>query len=149
MEDIKISKLEFMNFLTQGYPLELNKLEEEEFYSAFTYYVNSDENNFVAELVGDGVLIHAGMRTEICKLKYDGEKLLILTSFNEQSEDYSPEFTDSECRMILARACQGIIMFSKTYAIATGKVGELKDEKNIDKYIGDNSKYKPWPVRGA
>ena len=111
MDQITISKFEFMEFVTKGFPIELNRFEEEEFYSAFTFYVNQDKNNFVAELIDDGVLIHAGMKTEICKLKYNGKKLLILTAFSEDSNGFSSEFTDDECRVILASACQGIIIF--------------------------------------
>lgn len=148
MDQITISKFEFMEFVTKGFPIELNKFEEEELYSAFTFYVNQDENNFVAELVDDGVLIHAGMKTEICKLKYDGDKLLILTAFNEESDGFSPEFTDEECRVILASACQGIIIFCKTYAFATEKIKNKIEKDPLEKFIGDNSKFKPWPVKG-
>ncbi len=151
MDKVTISKFEFLEFVTNGFPIELSKFEEEEFYSAFTYFVNQEENNFVAELVSDGVLIHAGMRTEICKLKYEDSKIVILTSFNENSDGFSPEFTDGECKVILASACQGIILFSKTYAIATEKIqnSDVKDLDPLDKFIDDNYKYKPWPVKGA
>ena len=149
MDKITITKFEFMEFVTKGFPIDLNKLEEEEFFSAFTFYVNQDDNNFVAELTKDGVLIHAGMRTEICKVEYDGDKIVILTTFNENTEGFSPEFTDKECRVILASACQGIIIFSKTYAFAVQKIDDRIEKDEYEKIIGDNSKYKPWPVKGA
>ena len=144
MDTITISKLEFVQFVTEGFPIFLEDHEVNEFYSALNYYVNSDENSFVADQSEEGVGIHAGMKTEICKVSYKDGKIMILTSFTEDTEYYSSEFTTAEVRAILAQACHGIIIFIKTYAIATGKMDNESVGINIEKYIGDNSKFKPW-----
>ena len=145
MDTITISKNEFIQFITEGFPLELSSQEKEEFYSAFTFYVNSDDNDFVADLTDSGVTVHAGMRTEICKVTYKDNKIVILTAFEEGDENFSTEFSALECRTILAQACHGIVTFTKTYAIATGKLVNNAPNINIDKLVGDNSNlYKPW-----
>jgi len=147
MEDtISITKSEFIEFVTTGFPIDLTSLEKQEFYTAFEYYVNTDDNSFMAEQDLDGVRVYAGLSTEICFVKYDDEKILILTAFDEGDEDYSPEFSATECKTILAQACQGIIMFTKTYAIATGKFKIERNETEIstEKLLGDNDKYNPW-----
>ena len=145
MNTITISKNEFIQFITEGYPLELSDQEKQEFYSAFTFYVNSEDNNFVADLTEEGVFVHAGMKTEMCQVKYEDGKIIILTAFNEGDEDFSSEFSAIECRTILAQACHGIVTFTKTYAIATGKLTNSSSNIAFEKLIGDNSNsYKPW-----
>ena len=144
MDTITISKLEFVQFVTEGFPIVLEDHEVNEFYSALNYYVNSDDNNFVADQNEEGVTIHAGMKTEICQVVYKNGKISILTAFTEDTEYYSSEFSVEEVRTILAQACHGIIIFIKTYAIATGKVDNESSGIDIEKYIGDNSKFKPW-----
>ena len=148
MDTITISKLEFVQFVTDGYPIFLKDHEINEFYSALNYYVNSDDNAFVADQNEEGVTIHAGMKTEICQVVYADDKIKILTAFTEDSEYYSSEFSTNEVRTILAQACHGIVIFTKTYAIATGKVDNDSTGIDIDKYIGDNSKFKPWIMWG-
>lgn len=145
MDTITISKNEFIQFITEGFPLVLNDQEKEEFYSAFNFYVNSDDNDFVADLTDEGVFIHAGMKTEMCQVKYSDGKIMILTAFNENDEHYSSEFSAQECKTILAQACHGIVTFTKTYAIATGKLLNTANDIAIEKLVGDNSNsYKPW-----
>jgi hypothetical protein len=144
MDTITVSKSEFLQFVTEGFPIDLNEQEALEFYSAFNYYVNSDDNLFIADQKEEGVTIHAGMKTEICQVIYKNDKITIMTSFTENSEYFSPEFSTDEVRTILAQACHGIITFTKTYAIATGKINNESSGIDIEKYIGDNSKFKPW-----
>jgi len=144
MDTITISKLEFLQFVTEGFSIVLEGNEINEFYSALNYYVNSDDNAFVADQNEEGVSIHAGMKTEICQVVYKNDKITILTSFTEDSEYYSPEFSTDEVRTILAQACHGIVIFTKTYAIATGKINNESTGIDIEKYVGDNSKFKPW-----
>ena len=150
MDVITISKNEFIQFITEGFPLELSEQEKQEFYSAFNFYVNSDDNDFVADLTEEGVFVHAGMKTEICQVKYSDGKIIILTSFNDGDEYFSSEFSAEECRTILAQACHGIVTFTKTYAIATGKLTNSSSDISIEKLVGDNSNtYKPWIMWGT
>jgi len=145
VDTITISKNEFIQFITEGFPLNLSEQETQEFYSAFTFYVNSDDNDFVADLNEESVFVHAGMKTEICQIKYDKGKIMILTAFNEGDECFSSEFSAEECKVILAQACHGIVTFTKTYAIATGKLTNDSEGVSIEKLVGDNSNsYKPW-----
>jgi len=144
MDTITISKLEFVQFVTEGYPIILKDHELNEFYSALNYYINSDDNSFVADHNEEGVTIHAGMKTEICQIVYKNDKITILTAFTEDTEYYSSEFSVEEVRTILAQACHGLIIFIKTYAIATGKIDNESAGIDIEKYVGDNSKFKPW-----
>jgi hypothetical protein len=144
MDTITISKSEFLQFVTEGFPIDLSEQEVLEFYSAFNYYVNSDDNLFIADHNEEGVTVHAGMKTEICQVTYRNDKITIMTSFTEDSEYFSSEFTTDEVRTILAQACHGIITFTKTYAIATGRINNESSGIDIEKYIGDNSKLKPW-----
>ena len=147
MDTITISKSEFLQFVTEGFPIELSEQEVIEFYSAFNYYVNSDDNAFVANQTDEGVTIYAGMKTEICQVKYKDGSIVILTAFTEDTEYYSFEFSIEEVRAILAQACHGIIIFTKTYAIATGKIDNDTHGIESEKLVGDNSdSYKPWIV---
>lgn len=145
MDTITISKNEFIQFITEGFALDLSEQEKQEFYSAFTFYVNSDDNDFVADLTEEGVFVHAGMKTEMCQVKYSDGKIIILTAFNDGDEYFSSEFSAEECRTILAQACHGIVTFTKTYAIATGKLTNDSTGIPVEKLVGDNSNsYKPW-----
>ena len=151
MDSISISKNEFVDFVTNGYPIDLTALELEELFNAFIFYVNSDDNSFSAEYSKEGVIIYAGMRTEVCKISYEDDKITILTAVTEELDDQE-EFTAVELHQILAQACHGIVVFVKTYEIATGRFGDdLTSQFDIpeEKMIGDNTKFKPWPIKGA
>ena len=61
MDSITITKEEFIEFVTSGYPLDMTKAELDEVYSAFTFYVNMDHNSFETTLVDDGVIVYLSL----------------------------------------------------------------------------------------
>ena len=124
-----ISKQDFIRLTTQGYPVALRH-PVDDFYEMFTSFVNqSNENNFFAE-VDEGVKLHAGMRTEICKIVYDAGKVTILSKISDSNEDSSTgEFPVEEEFQILGLACLGVLYFCDLYATATGQNAHFKAEK--------------------
>ena len=79
-----ISKEDFVRLTTQGYPISLNH-PLEDFYEMFAEFVNqTKENNFYAEL-SDGVILHAGMRTEVCKIVYRNGRVIILSKIRKHN----------------------------------------------------------------
>ena len=141
-----ISKEEFVKITTQGYPIVLNH-PIDDFYDMFVNFVNeSKENNFFAE-VDDGVILHAGMRTEVCKMVYDGEKVIILSQINDDDETSSTgEFSCEEEFQILGHACIGVIYFCDLYALATGQTSKLSSDAGSNKPATQNNNYDVWPV---
>ena len=137
-----ISKEDFVRLTTQGYPISLNH-PLEDFYEMFAEFVNqTKENNFYAEL-SDGVILHAGMRTEVCKIVYRNGRVIILSKINSESDhSSSEEFNLEETLQILGHACLGVLYFCDLYADATQQNKESVNEK----YIGDNTKYDIWPI---
>lgn len=151
MDEISISKTEFVSFVTNGYPIELTTLELEELFNAFIFYVNSDDNDFSAEYSKEDIIIYAGMRTEICTLTYKNNRMTILTPV-AKDQDNQEGFTGTELHQILAQACRGIVVFIKTYEIATGKANDdIINQFTLPdgKIVGDNDKFKPWPIKGV
>ena len=137
-----ISKDDFVRLTTQGYPISLNH-PIEDFYEMFAEFVNqTKENNFYAEL-SDGVIMHAGMRTEVCKIIYRNGRVIILTKINSESnQSSSDEFNLEEALQILGHACLGVLYFCDLYADAT-----QQNKKSVnEKYIGNNTKYDIWPM---
>jgi hypothetical protein len=64
----KSKQVDFIKLTTEGYPIELRH-PINDFYEIFQSFVNmSEENNFFVELTDEGVAMHAGMRTEVCRL---------------------------------------------------------------------------------
>ena len=137
-----ISKQDFVRLTTQGYPIELEHALED-FYAMFADFVNqTKENNFYAEL-DEGVILHAGMRTEVCKMVYRQNRVIILTKINSESDhSSSDEFSLEETLQILGHACLGVLYFCDLYADATHQNKEPESEK----YIGDNTKHDIWPI---
>ena len=137
-----ISKNDFVRLTTQGYPIKL-KHTLDDFYLMFADFVNqSKENNFYAEL-NDGVVLHAGMRTEVCKIIHKEGKVIILSKITSEDENStSDEFSLDETLQILGLACLGVLYFCDMYAEATDQISK----KKFEKYEGDNTKYDIWPV---
>ena len=141
-----ISKEDFIRLTTQGYPINLRH-PIDDFYGMFIDFVNqSNENNFFAEL-DEGVKLHAGMRTEVCKIIHDEGKVVILSKINDNEESSSTgEFTPDEEFQILGHACLGVLYFCDLYAMATGQSAEFSSAKGEKSNIGENNKYDIWPV---
>jgi len=142
-------KNNFVKLTTQGYPILLNH-SEDEFYEIFQQFVNaSDENNFYAELLEEGIAMHAGMRTEVCRVHYDTDRVLITSKISDKTEGSSMgEFSEEEEFSILGMACLGVLYFCDLYAISTGQEAKFGSSKGSteDKEIDNNTKYKAWPV---
>ena len=136
-----ISKQDFIRLTTQGYPISLEH-SLDDFYVMFADFVNqTKENNFYAEL-SDGVVLHAGMRTEVCKVVYQKGRVFILTKISSDNQHAATnEFSLEELLQILGHACLGVLYFCDLYAYATDQP-EAKDEK----YIDDNKKHDIWPM---
>ena len=143
-----ISKKDFIRLTTQGYPITLRH-DLDDFYGMFVDFVNqSNENNFFAE-IDEGVKLHAGMRTEVCKVVHDNGKVVILTKINDKNKDSSGgEFNLEEELQILGHACIGVIYFCDLYALATGQTSETKPNtfESEKSDINKNTKYDIWPV---
>ena len=144
----KSKQVDFIKLTTEGYPVEL-KHPINDFYEIFQSFVNmSEENNFFAELTDEGVAMHAGMRTEVCKLHYDTDRVIITSKINESGESSTGEFTADEEFSILGHACLGVLYFCDLYALGTGQQAKFVGTKNEDKdkEIDNNTKYTAWPV---
>ena len=118
----------------------------DDFYTMFAEFVNqTKENNFFAE-VENGVILHAGMRTEICKIVYESGKVVILSKITDKNDASSTgEFNVEEELQILGHACLGVLYFCDLYSDATGQTTKSTSvSKKSD--IGDNTKYDIWPM---
>ena len=144
-----MSKDNFIKLTTEGYPLELSH-SKESFYKIFTEFVNeTKENNFYAELSEDGVFMHAGMRTEICKVCYRQGSVVILSKIDEANEaSETCEFSKDEILQVLGMACLGVLYFCDLYAGNTGQsvLSTKTDPIDHNKFISKNNKYNAWPI---
>ena len=144
-----ISKDNFIKLTTEGYPLELSH-SEESFYEMFIAFVNATkENNFYADIGEDGVFMHAGMRTEVCKVCYQQGSVVILSKIKESNEySLTSEFSKDEEVRILGMACLGVLYFCDLYAESTGQDELSKKNTPIEdeKLISKNIKYNAWPI---
>jgi len=139
-----ISKEDFVRLTTEGYPIELRH-NINDFYEMFADFVNkSKENNFFAE-IDDGVVLHAGMRTEVCKMLYDKGNVTILSKITDKNDSSTGEFNLEEEFQILGHACLGVIYFCDLYATLTGQTDQPKSI-NKKSNISDNKKYNIWPM---
>jgi hypothetical protein len=141
-----ISKQDFIRLTTQGYPITLRH-PIDDFYGMFSDFVNqSKENNFFAE-VDEGVKLHAGMRTEVCKIVYDDGKVIILSRINDNDESSSAgEFDAQEEYQILGMACLGVLYFCDLYALATGQNAAFASANDKKTNANNNTKYDIWPM---
>ncbi len=140
-----ISKNDFVRLTTQGYPLNLEH-PLDDFYTMFAEFVNqTKENNFFAE-VESGVILHAGMRTEICKVVYENGRVIILSKITDKNNSSSTgEFNVEEELQILGHACLGVLYFCDLYSDATNQnTQSISTPKKSD--VGDNTKYDIWPM---
>ena len=140
-----ISKNNFIRLTTQGYPISLSH-PLDDFYTMFAEFVNqTKENNFFAE-VGDGVTLHAGMRTEVCTMVYENGRVVILSKITDKNNSSSTgEFNLEEELQILGHACLGVLYFCDLYSNATGQATQsTSSPKKSD--VGDNTKYDIWPM---
>jgi len=144
-----MSKDNFIKLTTDGYPLELSH-SKESFYKIFTEFVNeTKENNFYAELSEDCVFMHAGMRTEVCRVCYREGRVVILTKIDEAHEvSETCEFSKIEMLQVLGMACLGVLYFCDLYAGNTGQsvLSTKTDPIDHNKLISKNNKYNAWPV---
>ena len=140
-----ISKQDFIRLTTQGYPIDLRHTIDE-FYEMFADFVNQTKDNDFFAAIDKGVILHAGMRTEVCKIVYDGNNVIILSRINDKNKTSSTgEFDIEEEIQILGHACLGILLFCDLYAEATGQNAQSSPvTKKSD--AGDNNKYDIWPM---
>lgn len=142
---MNINKLDFVKLTTEGYPIELHH-SVDEFYDIFIEFINkSNENNFFAEL-NEGVVLHAGMRTEVCKMAYDGQRVVIYSKINDTEYSSTGEFTVQEELTILGHACLGILYFCDLYAGMTGQNIKFSESSTQKSDINNNTKYDVWPL---
>ena len=132
MDTITISKNEFIQFITEGFPLNLSEQETQEFYSAFTFYVNSDDNDFVADLNEESVFVHAGMKTEVCTVTYEKGSVIIRSWLVNPNQASTKEFEPNEEISVLGYACLGVLYFCNLYAEGTGQKPKFKEEKDTE-----------------
>ena len=139
----------FIKLTTEGYPVNL-KHGKNDFYEIFEQFVNmSEENNFFAELLEEGVAMHAGMKTEICRIHHDEGKVYITSKINENKYSSTGEFSSDEEHTILGHACLGVLYFCDLYALGTGQktyFASAKSEDKLEKESETNDKFKAWPV---
>jgi hypothetical protein len=147
MEKTTLTPEEFLKITTEGYPIVLNH-EQKVFFKIFADFVNeSKENSFFAEAFEDCAKIHAGMKTEVCKITYEYDRIII-NSFIDSSEYSSTgEFDSDEEHRILGYACLGVIFFCDLYLLGTGqnKKAKLRNDISREKETSGSS-YNPWPV---
>lgn len=147
---MEISPEEFIKLTTEGYPLTLRH-PEEKFYELFVTFVNeSKENNFFAEPSEVGVLMHAGMRTEICQVVYDHDRVRILTTIDDTGLSSTGEYEADAQIKILGYACLGVLFFCDLYALGTGQSARFADTKQRwagkDTNNKKDTKYDIWPM---
>ncbi len=139
----------FIKLTTEGYPIEL-KHGKNDFYEIFQQFVNmSEENNFFAELLSEGVAMHAGMKTEICRIHHNDGHVFITSKINEDEYSSTGEFSSDEEHTILGHACLGVLYFCDLYALGTGQkthFASTKAKNVYDKVVKSNNKFKAWPV---
>jgi hypothetical protein len=147
MEDTQQNN--FIKLTTEGYPIEL-KHGKNDFYEIFQQFVNmSEENNFFAELLSEGVAMHAGMKTEICRIHHNDGHVFITSKINEDEYSSTGEFSSDEEHTILGHACLGVLYFCDLYALGTGQktyFASTKAKDVYDKVVKSNDKFKAWPV---
>ena len=140
-----ISKNDFVRLTTEGYPINLEH-PLDDFYTMFAEFVNqTKENNFFAE-IENGVILHAGMRTEVCKVVYTKGRVVILSKITGKKDSLSTsEFDIEEELQILGHACLGVLYFCDLYSDATGQNTDSPPAtKKSD--LGENNKYDIWPM---
>jgi|TARA_R110000744_G_scaffold360239_1_gene467721 hypothetical protein len=148
---MNISDKNFIRLATEGYPLEL-KHAKEEFFELFATFVNeSNENNFFGEVTKTGVAMHAGMRTQICVMKHNDDKVAIYSDIQDNEYSLSSEFTVDEEYRLLGLASLGILYFCDLYAVGTGQTVHFSSDEESEQKIenppeNNNIKYNAWPV---
>ena len=139
-----ISSKDFVKLTTQGYPVKLHH-SVDEFFNIFTDFVNmSNENNFFAELTDGGVALHAGMKTEICKMSYTSGHVIITSPLVRANFNSTKEFEPDEEVRVLGYACLGVLFFCNLYAEGTGQQPRFREEKDTDEI--DEIKQNIWPL---
>ena len=145
MDISKVSPDNFIKLTTEGYPITLRH-NIDEFYEMFVEFINhAKDNNFVGE-IDEGVIIYAGMKTEVCKVLHSEGKVTILSKIsNTNDSSTTDEFNLQEEFQILGHACLGVLYFCDLYASATGQnVHFEKEGKKSD--VANNKKYNIWPM---
>tara|TARA_A100001515_G_scaffold47675_1_gene37640 strand:+ start:226 stop:660 length:435 start_codon:yes stop_codon:yes gene_type:complete len=142
-----ISKEDFIKLTTEGYPIELHH-QIDDFYDMIASFVNqSKENEFFAQ-VKEGVVLHAGMRTEVCKVIYEKDRVFILSKISDDEHSSTGEFNFEEEFQILGHACLGVIYFCDLYSLATGQSLKTKPDtfEGQKSALSSNTKYDIWPM---
>jgi len=149
---MEISTEDFIKLTTEGYPLEL-KHSKSEFFELFATFINeSKENSFYGESFDDHIKIHAGMKTEVCSVSYESDRVMICTNINASNYASTSEFDATEEITILGYACIGIIYFCDLYMLGTGQNSNISPRNNLkiknNSLIDTNIKTKSniWPV---
>ena len=144
-----ITPEEFLKLTTEGYPITL-KHPQEEFFRIFSEFVNtSKENSFYAESLSDCAKVHAGMKTEVCYITYEEDRVLIHSDLSENEDEIFGEFPAAEAHRILGYACIGVIYFCDLYALGTGQSKGLTPRNELDTTsakIANATKEAVWPI---
>ena len=143
------AKKDFIKYTTEGFPIKLNDNQVDEFLGLYVDYVNQSDNNFFAEAILGGAIIHAGMRTEVCKIMYDfvNSKIIVLTSLVNEDRFEEGEFSEFENKQILGMACMGLFTFCKTFKeMIMENAFSKQDTLPSEKIISNNIKYTPWSL---
>ena len=148
-----ITAEQFLKLTTEGYPLSL-KHSESDFFQLFVDFVNaSKENTFFAEKILNGAKIHAGMKTEVCQISYEDDRVIISSLINDNEYSSMGEFDADHEHKILGYACVGVIYFCDLYVLGTGQNKNIKPRNNISfkpepkkTITKDSTKNNIWPV---
>lgn len=155
---MNLSKEEFIEYTTQGYPIDLNQSiqERDDFFFLLNKYINDSENEFMSQFSNEdeGIVIFAGDRTEVCKVNYENDRITVYTSAHDINTSFSSgEFNEEETKIILGNAFLGIFTFCKIFehaVLGKNKIKELFEEDNdkddVKSPVDKNTKYRPWSL---
>lgn len=177
MDETVCSKKEFVEWITEGFPIDIAKDNISNMLELFTSYVNECNNYFDAVLITDdkdeeSVMIKVyDVPLAIVKYNLDVKKIIIVTGITGENADvYSREFNEYEVKHFLGEACMGVIIFFKNYKemeesfkflskdndntttkdveySGKGIINKISDASNEKPLMSENKKYKPWLLK--
>ena len=88
------------------------------------------------------------MKTEVCKITYEDNRVIINSFIDSSDYSSSGEFDANEEHRILGYACLGVIFFCDLYVLGTGQNKNIKLRNEIAKEPQKSSaqQYNPWPI---
>lgn len=140
------TKEEFIEWVTEGFPIDIHKVDEARLLSLFANYINDSDNEFEAQFMeGDdeneyytSIIIY-GLPLALVKYNSEKKKIIIVTSINENNSDtYSRGFNEYEIKKYLGDACLGVIVFFKNFKLLSGTLG-LPNGFKGDKYLSESN----------